>query len=64
MTRRNNQSSPVPITPRTQAQVARFFDGLDVMPPGVVPLSQWDLGHAMDTTASGLVGYVGIARKP
>jgi hypothetical protein len=28
MTRRNNQSSPVPITPRTRAQVTRFFDGL------------------------------------
>jgi hypothetical protein len=64
MTRRLNQSSPVPITPRTQAQVARFFDGLDVMPPGVVPISDWDLGDAMDTTTSGLVGYAGIARKP
>jgi hypothetical protein len=37
MTRRLNQSSPVPITPRTQAQVARFFDGLDVMPPASSP---------------------------
>jgi hypothetical protein len=64
MTRRLNQSSPVPITPRTQAQVTRFFDGLDVMPPGVVPVSDWDLGDAMDTTTSGLVGYSGIARKP
>jgi hypothetical protein len=64
MTRRLNQSSPVPITPRTRAQVARFFDGLDVMPPGVVPISDWDLGDAMDTTTSGLVGYAGIARKP
>jgi hypothetical protein len=64
MTRRNNQTSPVPITPRTQTEVTRFFDGLDVMPPGVVPLSEWDLGDAMDTAAGGLVGYVGIGRKP
>ena len=64
MTRRNNQTSPVPITPRTQAEVTRFFDGLDLMPPGVVPVSEWDLGDAMDTTIGGLVGYVGIGRKP
>ena len=56
--------SPVPITPRTQAEVTRFFDGLDLMPPGVVPVSEWDLGDAMDTTIGGLVGYVGIGRKP
>jgi len=64
MTRRNNQTSPVPITPRTQAEVTRFFDGLDLMPPGVVPVSEWDLGDAMDTTIGGLVGYAGIGRKP
>jgi hypothetical protein len=64
MTRRNNQASPVPVTPRTRAQVTRFFDGLDVMPPGVVPISEWDLGDAMDTTVGDLVGYSGIGRKP
>jgi len=63
-TRRNNQTSPVPITQRTRAQVTRFFDGLDLMPPGVVPISEWDLGEAMDTTVANLVGYSGIARKP
>ncbi len=64
MTRRNNQTSPVPITPRAQAEVTRFFDGLGMMPPGIVPVSEWDLGDAMDTTIGGLVGYVGIGRKP
>ena len=64
MTRRNNQTSPIPITPRTRAQVTRFFDGLDVMPPGVVPISEWDLGDAMDATVGDLVGYSGIGRKP
>jgi S-adenosyl methyltransferase len=64
MTRRNNQTSPVPITPRTRAEVTRFFDGLDLMPPGVVPISEWDLGGAMDTTIGDLVGYAGLARKP
>ena len=44
--------------------MTRFFDGLDLMPPGVVPVSEWDLGDAMDTTIGGLVGYAGIGRKP
>jgi hypothetical protein len=39
MTRRNNQTSPVPI-------------------------GEWDLGDAMDTTVGDLVGYSGIGRKP
>jgi hypothetical protein len=64
MTRRNNQSSPVFITPRTRAQVTRFFDGLDLMPSGVVPISEWDLGDAMDTSIGDLVGYAGIGGKP
>jgi hypothetical protein len=62
-TRRNNQTSPVPITQRTRAQVTRFFDGLDLIPPGVVPISEWDLGDAMDTTIGNLVGYSAIAHK-
>ena len=31
-----NGMSPVPITPRSREQVARFFDGLDMVPPGLV----------------------------
>ncbi|MGH7734834.1 MAG: hypothetical protein ACREOE_14370 [Gemmatimonadales bacterium] len=46
MTRRNNQTSPVPITPRTRAQVSRFFTGLDMIPPGV--------GHRQDPHRAGL----------
>ena len=40
MARRYNQMSPVPITPRARDQVVRFFDGLDLIPPGLVPISQ------------------------
>ena len=34
------------------------------MPPGVVPISEWNLGDAMDATVGDLVGYSGIGRKP
>jgi S-adenosyl methyltransferase len=64
MARRYNELSPVPITPRSREQVARFFDGLDMMPPGLVPLSHWwGSGQAEAGTASDLAGYCGIGRK-
>ena len=28
------------------------------------PVGEWNLGDAMDTTIGGLVGHVGIGRKP
>jgi hypothetical protein len=64
MERRYNELSPVPVTPRTGDQVARFFGGLEVIEPGVVPLRQWwapEVGVGADT---GLAGYCGIGRKP
>jgi S-adenosyl methyltransferase len=64
MARRYNELSPVSITPRSREQVARFFDGLDMMPPGLVPLSKWwESGQAEAGTASELAGYCGIGRK-
>jgi hypothetical protein len=50
--------------PRSREQVARFFDGLDLVPPRLVPISQWGLAGQIDTTVGGLVGYCAIARKP
>jgi hypothetical protein len=64
MSRRYNELSSVPITLRSRDQVARFFDGLDLMRPGLVPLSQWQVsGRADHSTASDLAGYCGIGRK-
>ena len=64
MARRYNQRSPVSITPRGREQVAGFFDGLDMMPPGLVPLSLWwGPGQAEAGTASDLAGYCGVAWK-
>jgi hypothetical protein len=40
--RRYNQSTgAAPYTPRSPEQIARYLDGLEVLPPGVVPVSQW-----------------------
>jgi O-methyltransferase involved in polyketide biosynthesis len=64
MARLYNSMSSVPITPRNREQVARFFDGLDMAPPGLVPISQWGLAGQIDSTVGGLVGYCGMGRKP
>jgi hypothetical protein len=63
MARRYNQMSSASITPRGRDQVARFFDGLDLLAPGLVPISRWGLSGQIDPTAGGLVGYCAIARK-
>jgi SAM-dependent methyltransferase len=36
-----NATSPLPVTPRSHAQVTALFGGLPLMPPGVVPVSEW-----------------------
>ena len=59
-----NQRSSTPITMRTRAQVTRFFDGLDLVEPGVVPLDEWWAPGEMEPGAVGMLsGYAGIARK-
>jgi S-adenosyl methyltransferase len=64
-TARYNERSPVKIRLRDRDEVAPFFDGLEFVDRGLVPLSQWWSTGPVDTdTVSGLVGHVGIARKP
>ena len=41
MTRRVNQHVAQPATPRDYATVARFFAGLEMVPPGVVRVPEW-----------------------
>ena len=64
MTRRYNERSSAPITLRTRDQVARFFDGLELVGPGLVPLSQWWPPDQVDAGADrAVIGYCGMARK-
>jgi S-adenosyl methyltransferase len=64
MMRRYNGLSSATLTLRSRAQVARFFDGLDLTGPGMVPIAQWGHpGQAADSADSGMAGYCGIAKK-
>jgi hypothetical protein len=68
MTRRYNGLSSATFIPRARDQVTRFFAGLDLVPPGVVPVSQWPLSGQgagqVDTSTGALAGYCAIASKP
>jgi hypothetical protein len=51
--------------PRSRQEVTRFFDGLDLVGPGIVPLAEWLAPRQGDTAeGSPLAGWVGVARKP
>jgi hypothetical protein len=54
---------PTALVPRSHAQVSALFGGLPLVPPGVVPVTEWrpatvsPLPHAADL-------YAGLARAP
>jgi hypothetical protein len=50
--------------PRSHQQVSRFFDGLDLVEPGVVQLHRWRPGSGVDDTGRDLAAYGAVARKP
>jgi hypothetical protein len=56
------QSGP-PMTPRSYTDVSRFFNGLDLLAPGVVALSDWR-PEATDVRPAVAPGWCGVARKP
>jgi SAM-dependent methyltransferase len=59
---RLNQVMAEPVTMRGHAEVARFFDGLDLAAPGVVQLHRWRAVPADPDVE--LANYGGVARKP
>ncbi len=63
-TRHYNQSSVVSIHGRSRAEVTRFFDGLDLVEPGVVPLGQWRPGPIGDPPRRQLPTYTAVGLKP
>jgi trans-aconitate methyltransferase len=59
-----NATSSLTITPRDRVTVARFFDGMEMTGPGLMPLDQWWGSGPATTADAGLSCYCGIARKP
>jgi hypothetical protein len=61
--RQYNESGAVPYHLRSPDQIAAFFDGLELVEPGVVPFTQWrpDPGSGPPAYVD---GYCGVGRKP
>jgi len=68
MQQRYNQAAPAAYRLRRPAEVAGFFDGLDLVEPGVVPCPQWKPDVRAAAGSGGAPGeaaaYCGVARKP
>ncbi|WP_307874877.1 SAM-dependent methyltransferase [Frankia nepalensis] len=54
-----NAAAPGTLFPRTRDQVARFFDGWELIDPGLVPAPAWRM-----TSESVSAMWAGVARKP
>jgi hypothetical protein len=56
----NEGSAAVPYTPRSPEQISRYFEGLEILPPGVVTVSRWRPtgDSAPDVACVGGVGRV------
>jgi hypothetical protein len=61
---RYNRTSSVKVTLRDKADVARFFDGLELVEPGITPVGVWRPGPMDDIPDRGLSTYTAVARKP
>ena len=50
-------------SPRTLAEVSRFFDGLDLLEPGIVSVSDWRAEPGPRPTPAEATGYGAVARR-
>lgn len=62
--RRWNAQADVPVRLRSPEQLARFFDGLELQEPGVVPVPEWRPDPVEVGTPQNVDAYCGLARKP
>ncbi len=60
-----NASGAVPYYVRSVGEIAAFFDGLDLVAPGVVRVPEWRPDHRNPAYAASAVdAYCGVGRKP
>jgi hypothetical protein len=56
------QKTNAPAWPRGRAEIMRFFDGFDLVEPGLVPKPQWRPPPGTDVTGVPDVSWCGVAR--
>jgi hypothetical protein len=64
MTRRLNEGlAGITVTARSHAEVTRFFDGMELLEPGVVPPNYWRPGPGGPDPAREIPSYAAVGRK-
>jgi hypothetical protein len=58
-----NESATPPITLRRKADMLRWFEGLDLLEPGVVTCTKWRPEPGDPTADTGVYQFCGLARK-
>ena len=61
--KRLSELLPQRVNPRSQSQVTKFFDGLELVEPDVVPIQQWRPDSDEEAAARASL-WGGVARKP
>jgi hypothetical protein len=61
---RYNAQAAAPVAARTQAEVRRFFAGLELIEPGIVQVHRWRPGTGDLGSGRNLAIYAGVGRKP
>ena len=59
-----NEASPTPIVIRTPQQIAGFFDGLELLEPGVVSTTQWRPDPADSGSQQPMDEFCAVGHKP
>ncbi|MBB4932364.1 hypothetical protein F4561_003184 [Lipingzhangella halophila] len=60
-----NASSPTPVHLRSPEQLGRFFDGLEIEEPGIVPVPLWrPEPYEVGAANADIDAYCGLGRKP
>ncbi|MEU6714171.1 SAM-dependent methyltransferase [Nonomuraea sp. NPDC046802] len=59
-----NDKAADTISARTSDQILRFFDGLELVEPGLVSMSRWRVEATPFGEPDDVAGYCGVGRKP
>ncbi len=59
-----NASGAVPYHVRSVEEIAGFFAGLDVVEPGIVPVTRWRPAAGAPDGVPDVDAYCGVGRKP
>lgn len=60
----NARGTATPYTPRDPEEIAAFFDGLELLAPGVVSCSRWRPEDTSDRLPAEVAVHGGVGRKP